>query len=230
MPFDALVVFAKMPKAGKVKSRLGAAIGPDRAALLYGLFLRYLSWRLQKLPLGLQLFIVVDPPGASRRILRYFPYFSGPQVFPQRGKDLGARMLNATRAAQRRGARKVLIIGSDCLEISVAHLKRGLELLDRKDLVLGKARDGGYYLLGWKRPAPVCFRGVVWSTAQVLDRTVSNAEKGGLSAGFLPVLSDVDEVKDLRRLGRRLDPRNPITRFLRRACPDAFTLRRRPSK
>lgn len=222
MPFDAVVVFAKYPVPGKVKSRLGAAIGPGRAAALYGLFLRYLSWRLRRLPKGLALFIAVDPPGARQRILSFFPYSHRTRFFPQKGEDLGARMLNATRDAQRRGARKVLIIGSDCLEISVGHLTKGLEQLGEKDLVLGKAKDGGYYLLGWKKPVPKCFKGVAWSTETVLRRTTFNARKAGLSVGFLSTLPDVDEIGDLRRLARGLDSRNPVTRPLGRACRQAL--------
>lgn len=137
-------------------------------------------------------------------------------------------MLQATEEVKRRGARKVLIIGSDCLELSVGHLREGLKLLDRKDLVLGPAKDGGYYLVGWKRPLPACFKGVAWGTSRVLQKTVGNARKQGLTAGFLGVLSDVDRTEDLPRLFRKLDGRNPATRSLREAAPGVSSRRRRP--
>lgn len=216
MPFDAVVVFAKAPAPGRVKTRLGTALGPHRAAQIYGLFLRYLSFTLRRLSPDLHLFIAADPPGASRTLRRFFAPAKPKAVFPQKGPDLGGRMLNATREAQKRGAKKVLLIGSDCLELSLPHLRSASKLLDRKDLVLGPARDGGYYLLGWKRPEPGCFKGVVWSTSAVFRRTAANARKRGLSLGRLPVLSDVDEAGDLKRLGRRLDPRNPATAPLRK--------------
>ncbi len=214
MAFDAVVVFAKEPLPGKVKTRLGKVIGHDRAARLYGLFLRYLSARLRKLPGGLRLFIAVDPPGSRRKILRYFRG-ARPRAFAQRGRDLGNRMLNATRDAQKRGARKVLITGSDCLELSPSHLRKALAVLEKKDLVLGPSRDGGYFLVGWKKPLRACFKGVAWSTPSVFRRTLRNAGKAGFTAGFLPVLSDLDEARDLRGLGRRLDAANPAARAIR---------------
>ncbi len=221
MPFDAVVVFAKAPAPGRVKTRLGACLGLRRAARLYGLFLTYLSWNLRRLPAGLKLFLATDPPGAGKKILRHFPHSQPAAVFTQKGKDLGARMLNAAREAKRLGARKVLLIGSDCLELSVRHLGEALRLLGRKDLVLGPARDGGFYLLGWKKAEPGCFKGVVWSTRKVFGRAAANAAKGGLSLGRLPALADVDEAADLGRLARRLDPENPATRPLRKLLSGA---------
>jgi rSAM/selenodomain-associated transferase 1 len=217
MAFDALVLFAKVPKPGRVKTRLGAVIGKPQAARLYGLFLKYLSWRLRKLPPELKLFIAVDPPGGQRQIPAFFPYSRKPLVFAQRGRDLGVRMLNASREAKKRGAQKVLLIGSDCLELPVSYLTKGLKLLGNKDLVLGRALDGGYYLVGWKRVIPGCFKGVAWGKSQVLGQTVRNARKAGLSVGFLPALSDVDREEDLPRLLRKLDSQNPIARFLKKA-------------
>ena len=130
-------------------------------------------------------------------------------------------MLNATRKVQKRGAQKVLIVGSDCLELSVRHLERARRLLSHKDLVLGPARDGGYYLLGWKKPLPGCFRKIVWSRSDVFQKTRTNAKRGGFAMGLLSVLADVDEKKDLKRLGKRLDRRNPETKRLRYLLEDS---------
>ncbi|HEY5038224.1 MAG TPA: TIGR04282 family arsenosugar biosynthesis glycosyltransferase [bacterium] len=208
-PFDAVVVFAKMPEPGKVKSRLGRTIGDEKAAKLYGLFLKYLSWQLKSLPPGLKLFIAVAPARGSKRILRYFPYSQGVIVLGQKGGNLGTRILNATRDVQKRGAQKVLIIGSDCLELSARHLDRARRLLNRKDLVLGPTGDGGYYLVGSKRLFVSCFKGIAWSTSRVLYQTLQKARQGGATTGLLPRLFDVDEAQDLIRLARKLKTRNP---------------------
>jgi len=215
--FDAVVMFAKVPQTGKVKSRLGASIGQAEAALLYGMFLRYLSWQLWKLPKALKPFIAVAPGPYIEGIRKYLPYSPRVPLFRQKGKDLGARMLQATGEARQRGARKVLLIGSDCLELTPGYLSRAQRVLDRKELVLGKARDGGFTLLGWKEPLPSCFKGVAWSSSQVLRKTVWNARKHGVTIGLLPSLADVDEKRDLKRLSRRLDERNPVTKVLRSA-------------
>jgi len=215
VPFDALVLFAKVPQPGRVKTRLGREIGASQASELYALFLKYLSWNFRRLPGGLRLFIAVHPRGGRKAIRRFFPWQRNPRVFAQKGADLGERMLRATRAVSRLGARKVLLAGSDCLELKSGHLRRALGFLEHKELVLGKALDGGYYLLGWKRPRMECFKGVAWGTSRVLEKTLWNGRKLGFNIGLLPALSDVDAKKDLPRLGRRLDRRNPLSKQVR---------------
>ncbi len=109
----------------------------------------------------------------------------------------------------------MLLIGSDCLELTPGHLEQARDLLERKDLVLGPARDGGYYLIAWKKPLPTCLRGVAWGGGEVFSKTLRNARQGGYSVGILDPLSDVDEWEDLKGVPSKLNPRNPFTAPLR---------------
>jgi rSAM/selenodomain-associated transferase 1 len=222
--FDALVIFVKVPEPGRVKSRLGQKIGFQKAAQLYGLFLQYLSWQFRELPPGLRLWIAVSPPRSHPKILKFLPYSKKAALFGQKGKDLGERLMHATRTAQKAGAGKVLLIGSDCLEINRNHLRKACSLLGKKELVLGPAKDGGYYLIGWKEPLPACLKGVAWSTAKVLKQTIRNARRKGYSIGLLPALADVDRWEDLRRLASRLDARNPVQKRILRFLDGFFRI------
>jgi glycosyltransferase A (GT-A) superfamily protein (DUF2064 family) len=100
-----------------------------------------------------------------------------------------------------------VIVGSDAPDLPLSYLVSAARRLDRYDLVLGPADDGGYYLIAMKWPVDQVFRGVDWSTRHVLDQTVIRARKAGLKTGFLPRWRDVDEPADLRDLARRLSLR-----------------------
>jgi rSAM/selenodomain-associated transferase 2 len=115
----------------------------------------------------------------------------------QAGGDLGARMAHAFAEAFRTGAEKVVLVGTDCPGITTAVLRSAFNLLGFFDLVLGPARDGGYYLIGLRRQAPELFRDLPWGTATVAGRTLAAAEELGLRAVTVDPLVDVDRPEDL---------------------------------
>jgi rSAM/selenodomain-associated transferase 2/rSAM/selenodomain-associated transferase 1 len=117
--------------------------------------------------------------------------------YPQGGGDLGRRMQRAVADAFDAGKRSVVVIGSDCPGLTAGLLGRAFEALERRELVLGPARDGGYYLIGLRRPVPELLRGMDWGTERVLDQTVSAARRLGLSLEMLEQLDDVDRPDDL---------------------------------
>jgi len=104
------------------------------------------------------------------------------------------------------GARRAAIIGSDAPWVSADHVRSALRALDDHDLVLGPARDGGYYLLALARPQPALFEGVAWSTPSVLTSTIENAGALGLTVRLLEVMGDIDTLEDVRREWDRLRP------------------------
>jgi rSAM/selenodomain-associated transferase 1 len=124
---------------------------------------------------------------------------------PQREDgDLGDRMSAALVEAQRRGASRVLLIGSDLPTLHTAHLRDGFALLDRHDVVLGPAEDGGYYAIGVGSGALTntarLFHGITWSTDLVLRETLAAAARADLSVALLPPWFDVDTRADLERV------------------------------
>lgn len=117
----------------------------------------------------------------------------------QEGEDLGARMKNAFKEAFDEGFEQVVIIGSDCPEISTELLETAFEKLNHTDVVTGPANDGGYYLLGMKAFHNL-FDGIAWSTGEVHEATLEKVRAGQLTFGELPVLTDLDTIEDLKKL------------------------------
>ncbi len=196
---DVLGVFVKAPAPGRVKTRLAAEIGLHHAAEIY----RHLGRS-----------VVAACAGSGHDTVVWFaPAEAGPAVrawlqglrvaaFQAQGAGaLGARLAAAFQRHFAAGARRVIIIGSDCPGIDAGLVSRALAALDEYDLVLGPTHDGGYYLIGLRAPARQLFRGIAWSTPAVLWQTLVRAGQLRLSALLLPRLRDVDTASDARAVG-----------------------------
>ncbi len=123
------------------------------------------------------------------------------EKYTQVGEDLGSRMKNAFQFAFERGAKRVIIIGSDCPGITTELLQTALTALLDHEVVVGPALDGGYYLLGMQDFYPSLFDEIAWSTEQVAAQTLAAAQQLGLSVAQLPALSDVDYLEDWLHYG-----------------------------
>ncbi len=121
----------------------------------------------------------------------------GVSIREQGEGDLGARMERATREAFADGAEAVVVIGADCPQLTAVHLAAACAALREKEIVLGPAADGGYYLIGLRRARPELFRGIAWSTAAVLTQTLAAARAVSVDCHLLDTLCDVDEPDDL---------------------------------
>jgi uncharacterized protein len=200
----ALVVVAKYPSVGAVKTRLATAIGAEPARALYCAFLADLEARLSAAGYApLWAYTPADAPfaalvGDARR------------CFPQAGPDLNARLRNIFAALLAAGWRRVAIVSSDAPHLPLAWLDEAYGALDDHDLVLGPADDGGYSLIAMAAPHEV-FAGVAMSTARVLAQTLTLAERQGLRVHLLASTFDVDEPADLPRLAAAL--REPALRL-----------------
>jgi len=188
-----LLIFIKNPELGKVKTRLAKSIGDYEALHVYKKLLdRTVS--------------VAEKTDAHRQIW-YSSYIDNkdgidPGLFGkylQMGSDLGERMKGAFRRAFDDGADRVVIIGSDCPDLSEAIVENAFEQLQENDLVIGSSEDGGYYLLGMNRFYKTLFSGIEWSTESVLETTIRKAKLNNLNICQLPVLNDIDNIVDLKR-------------------------------
>lgn len=190
-------VFAKAPRAGVVKTRLGAEIGMGRAAALFRIMAARVvaeaargSWRTV---------VAIDPVAAMKGWENIFP----PDLarMPQGGGDLGERMARAITAAP---SGPVIIIGADAPGLRTHHLREAFSSLRGADAVFGPASDGGYWLIGLsrRRPAPDLFNDVRWSTKHALGDTRKSLPPG-FQLAELGMLSDVDAGGDLVHLGLR---------------------------
>jgi len=177
-----VILFAKAPVAGRVKTRLG--LEASRAARLHEAMVRDTLAMLRALDAELELHTDVATDAWAE--------FAVPRKLQAAG-DLGARMLAALEAG-----RQVMIVGSDAPTLPLGHLE--WLLASSADVALGPAEDGGYYAISCRRIHQRMFAGVEWSTRRTLEQTVAAAEACGLSVELGPVWFDVDSPEDLARL------------------------------
>ena len=203
---DVLLVFVKEPRPGAVKSRLAAAIGPDRAARVYKAIAEEEIRRTAPRDDEYQRRLVFSPPAARARIAEWLP---GEALLEQSEGDIGERMARAFEEAFARGARRVVLVGTDVPALSREDVLEAIESLDDQDVVIGPATDGGYYLLALKRADRGLFQGIPWSTPQVLTATLDRAVRLGRSVRVLQTLGDVDTAEDLAADWRRVGPLLP---------------------
>jgi hypothetical protein len=198
-----LIVFVRAPRLGRVKTRLAADLGAAEALNAYHLLVQTLIGRIR----------------AKRHVqLRYTPDDAGDEIQPwlkpgwearpQGGGDLGVRMGRAFLEVLGGGVRRVIIIGSDCPQLTAADLATAWRALDRHELVLGPALDGGYWLIALKSWQPILFQGIDWSTDRVLEQTLKRATAAHLRVSRLRLLEDIDtgeqwlRFRKQQRLGR----------------------------
>ncbi|MDJ0649437.1 MAG: TIGR04282 family arsenosugar biosynthesis glycosyltransferase [Xenococcaceae cyanobacterium MO_188.B19] len=196
MANSTLIIFTRYPEPGKTKTRMIPALGAEGAAKLQ----RQMSEHTLKTATEWQ-----KSSGGNIAI-----YFAGGNVslmsnwlgkdltyYPQKEGNLGYRMESAFNQAFNRGVTRVVTIGIDCPDINLVILNQAFSCLSEKELVLGKAEDGGYYLIGLNYLIPELFQNINWGTSQVLAQTQNIANSLNLNTAYLPMLRDVDRPEDL---------------------------------
>ena len=188
-----LIIFVKNPVPGKVKTRLAASIGKHKATIIYKELLQH-TYRISfKLEIDIVLFYAdqVDSPS-------FWPAPHKKKL--QKGNDLGERMSNASKWAFDNRYEKVIIIGSDCYDLSKEIIESAfLYLGEKTDVIIGPCFDGGYYLIGMNAHRSILFTNITWSTSTVLAQTLRAVDLEKLSIRKLPILSDIDTIQDLRK-------------------------------
>lgn len=192
----ALIVFAKAPVPGQVKTRLCPPLTPDEAASLHGSLVLDLLERCQTLN-GCDRILAGAPTSEHPFFGAMKTRFKIP-IWEQVGEDLGARMAHAFQSALGTPYRSALIIGTDIPGITVPLMTTACKSLHDHDLVLGPTVDGGYYLIGLRSPVPELFAGIPWSTDIVCSLTQEKAQALKLSVKILPMLRDLDTMEDLQ--------------------------------
>jgi rSAM/selenodomain-associated transferase 1 len=183
-----IVIFAKQPVAGDVKTRLIPALGAEGAAKTAR---RMLDWTVrQALETGLRVELCGDPDAAS-----WYKPKPGLDLTAQGRGELGERLARAARCVLAAGP--VLLVGSDCPELGAVALRAAAERLSTDDAVIYPARDGGYVLIGLRRFHPSLFTGIAWSTSAVAAQTIARIEALGWRLHIGETLRDVDEPDDL---------------------------------
>lgn len=190
MTNNCLIIFTRNPVYGKVKTRLAATMGEDVALKVY----QFLVKHTERVTYG------ADAARAvyySDAVVNGDVWDRADRKLLQEGTDLGERMSNAFYEVLNGGSDRVIIIGTDCYELTRGIIDDAFAKLEYYDVVLGPALDGGYYLLGMKAHHSELFDGIAWSQDSVLLETISRCDKLSLRYFLLRELSDVDEGKDL---------------------------------
>ena len=186
---ELLFVFVRNPELGKVKTRLAAAIGNQKALDIYNFLLQHTKQVTQNLPFDKAVYYSVKV--RENDLWNKESY----QKHQQQGADLGTRMHHAFMNSFADGYEKVVIIGSDLPDLESHHILEAFQRLDSNDVVLGPAKDGGYYLLGMKRLQANIFQNKSWGTASVREETLKNLEN--VAVHLLAELNDVDLLEDI---------------------------------
>lgn len=218
-----VIVMAKEPRPGKVKTRLAVDVGADVAARLAKAFLLDTVEAVHGVD-GAAVVIAYDPPSGRDWFERECSPFDIDLVEQATG-DLGVRMERAFRTQFERGGVQCVMVGMDTPQVTASRLEDAFAALEDHGVCLGPSEDGGYYLLGLARHQPTLFTGVAWSTQDVFAETMRRVEALGQAAHLLPRERDVDDRADLTALsetirGRIEAPATPeLMESAHRYCP-----------
>jgi len=188
-----LIIFAKNPVLGKVKTRLASTIGDKKALEVYKELLDHTCSIASKVDVEKKVY--------------YSDFINNDDLWNnanfeqelQHGNDLGKRMSNAFKETFKSFNGKVVVIGTDCKELSTEIIDQAFSGLEYADIVIGPALDGGYYLIGMKSLEEKIFENIDWSTSAVLEQTIDKIDTKRLSFLLLKTLSDIDNEHDLKR-------------------------------
>lgn len=202
----ALAIMCKAPVAGESKTRLCPPLSPKQAAALSRCFIADVAATVAAVArdAGGRGYAVITPAGSEGAFADILP--DGVRVITQRGVDLSARLIHATRDLLASGHTGVCLINADGPTLPAELLARAAAVLSApgEGIALAPAIDGGYALIGLKRVHPALFAGVAWSTSRVLAQTLARADRLGVPVSLLPTWYDIDDVAGLELLGCEL--------------------------
>lgn len=192
---NALILMTRIPMAGQTKTRLMDIMSGDECAELHMAFLKDLFNTFKKLE-EVEIYLTYTPKNSLDTIENIIPEFI--RTFPQRGEDLGSKMYNAIKDILSLDYEKVILIGSDIPHIKNEDILHSFKILEEKDIVLGPSYDGGYYLVGMKKPNEGIFHiSKKWGGKSVLESTIDIANNQSLTVGLATKYMDIDTKEDL---------------------------------
>ncbi|MBR4989723.1 MAG: TIGR04282 family arsenosugar biosynthesis glycosyltransferase [Oscillospiraceae bacterium] len=206
----AVICFTRVPKPGATKTRLLPVLKPQQCADLHWAFLKDLADTYREV--DAHLFVAYTPDADWESLKTVFPHAG---FYPQKGNDLGERMYRVIRKILELGYESAVLTGTDLPMMTAAHLESGFAVLEEKDIAIGPTSDGGYYLIGMKKPCREVFRVEGYGGASVFESTVTAAEDAGLSVGLALTCDDVDTPGDLWDLTKTVRPGSHTEKFLK---------------
>ncbi len=197
-----LIIFAKAPEPGAVKTRLSPFLSKTQAAELQKAFLEDL---LQTTEIKNIERVIACRPTTDHPFFQACKTQHSLELIQQEGKDLGEGMKNSLQWGLKKGFKKVVIIGSDSPTLPAQFIADAFEALSKNDVVLGPSLDGGYYLIGGITVIPTLFSGFAWGTETVLTQTLEKLNTEKIPFHLLPFWYDIDRPQDLSFLKEHLE-------------------------
>lgn len=207
---QAVILFTRVPKPGQTKTRLLPVLQPEQCSGLHWAFLKDLAALYRELDAHLFIAYAPDPDWESLKSV-----FPDAGYLPQKGEDLGERMYRVIRKVLALGYGSVILTGADLPMMTAGHLNSGFAALETNDIAIGPTSDGGYYLIGMKKPCREVFRVEGYGGASVFENTVAAAKNAGLSVGLALPCDDVDTPEDLNALAETVPPDSHTGRYLK---------------
>jgi len=202
---DQLTIFTRYPEPGFTKTRLISALGEDGAAALQKELTEQTVQKIDQLVKTSTVEPVIYFEGGDLASMQN--WLGHERLYKMQGHgNLGEKLKKSFDDAFSAGAQRVVTIGCDCPDLTKEHIGRAFDALYLKDLVIGPATDGGYYLIGKQRPLDALFEGIPWGTDKVLETTICLAQQLCLSIEILEELRDVDRPEDLKYINYHPDP------------------------
>ena len=198
---DLLVIFVKAPRKGQVKTRLAAYIGEDLALKLYLAMVEDLLENVRESH-HYDIQIMVWPEKSEEEVRNWLQWLG--VIASQIPGDLGIKLNHAFGKGFKQGFKRIIIIGSDLPGLSSSLITQGFQQVEQYPLVLGPARDGGYYLIGLNSPQPQLLTKMSWSTPEVLSETIDRAHQSNLSYYLLKEMQDIDDYEDVLALRKSI--------------------------
>lgn len=195
----AVIIFTRIPEPGKTKTRMMPHLTAAQCARLHTCFLEDIFRECRKVTADL--FISYAPEG---RIERLEKIFGNQRYFPQEEDSLGERMYQAVARVLAKQYDACLLIGTDVPELTCKNLERAFAVLEQQDVVFGRTVDGGYYLIGMKKPYREAFALDTYGHGRVLEETVADLKEKGITSGYTDTLADMDTPEDLQGYRKRM--------------------------
>jgi len=192
---NALIIIAKYPANGSVKTRLKGHMPDNQILTLYTHLLESTIVKLRSIP-GVDTFIAYAPHNAEQ----YFSDFKL-NLIPLSDGDLGERMFKSFQDVFNKGYQKAALVGADIPDLSANTILTAFDVLSGHDIVYGPAKDGGFYLVGMKKAIRELFVNIPWSSDQTLKKSLEQASKNGYSVELTETLSDIDTIDDVNQAG-----------------------------
>lgn len=192
---ECLIIFTRYPEPGKTKTRLIPVLGAEGAAKLQRQMTEQKLAEAKQLHAINPISLEIHFTGGNQQLMQNW---LGNLTYKQQSEgDIGCRMAAAFQTAFEAGMSRVVLIGIDCPDLKVELMLDAFQALNKHDLVLGPAKDGGYYLIGLNYLISELFISISWSTEKVLEQTQNISQKLELAIAYLPILSDIDRPEDL---------------------------------